>query len=482
MADDLGAIAQCAGNEPANAGLCLPRCEHDDCPRGTACVAGVCSPLPTPTARVTVDTSTRFQTLIGFGATVGYTNSDIAKHPKKVALLDAMFGQSGIDVLRLQNRHEYSTAEDLASSREIVDRAEQSLGRRPLLILTSWSPPADLKANGATLCEGAPDTCTLVKLDSGGFDYADFADWWRASLDAYAEEGIMPDYIGIQNNPNWTPGASDSKEACRFLPTEGTTTVSVDGEDVDVEYPGFTEALAAVVQGLAGLASRPKIMVPEVTGVTSVGDYVSQMDLSNVDAIAHHLYGTDPANVKVEEFEANAELSQQYELPILQTEMQSDGLGTAILMHYTLAVENASAYVQNDFVRRPASLTENPEALIDLTADDFTLQAPYFTMRHFALDTGPGWVRVGATSEDADLLSSAWLSPEEDALTLVLVNAGLTEIDARVEFEQQEPASAEVTRTAFEGVEQGAALGELSAEHVVRVPGHSIVTVAMRND
>jgi glucuronoarabinoxylan endo-1,4-beta-xylanase len=481
-ADNVGAIAQCSGNKPTDSGFCLPRCGNGDCPRGTACVAGVCSPLPAPTTTVTVDTAARFQTLIGFGATLGYTNSDVAKHPKKVALLDAMFGQSGIDVLRLQNRHDYNGTEDLAGSREILDRAEQSLGRRPLVLLTSWTPPADLKANDSTLCEGNADTCTLVKLEGGGFDYAGFADWWRASLDAYAEAGIVPDYIGIQNNPNWTPGASDSKEACRFLPTEGSTTVSVDGANVDVEYPGFREALDAVVQRLEGLASVPKIMAPETTGVESVGDYIPQVGLSNVDAIAHHLYGTDPSAPNLAALEANAALSQQYELPILQTEMQADGLGTAILMHYTLTVENASAYVQNDFVRRPASLTENPEALVDLTTEEFTLQAPYFAMRHFAHDTAPGWVRVGADSENADLLTSAWLSPEGDALTLVLVNAGLAEIDVSVEFEQEVPSNSEVTRTAFEGVEQGAALGKLPAKRILRVPGHSIVTVAMRGD
>ena len=405
--EDVGAIAQCAGNEPSRSGLCLPRCEREDCGSGTACIAGVCSPLPAPTASVTVDTSTRYQTLIGFGAAIGYTNSEVIQHPRKVALLQAMFGDAGLSVLRLQNRHGYSAGEDLASSREIIDRAEQSLGRRPLLLLTSWSPPAELKANGETSCEGNPDTCTLMQLDGGGFDYAGFADWWRASLDAYAAEGITPDYIGIQNNPNWSPGASDSKEACRFLPTEGTTTLSIDGTNARVDFPGFKEALDAVVERLAGLASTPKILAPETTGIGSVDDYIPQVGMSNVDAIAHHLYGTDPASPNLDDLETNAELAREYQLPILQTEMESDGLGTAILVQYTLTVEGASAYLQNDFASRAASLTANSNALIDLTTEDFTLQAPYFTLRHFAHDTGPGWVRVEASSENADLLSSA---------------------------------------------------------------------------
>lgn len=475
-----GAIAQCGGREPPSAGLCLPRCKSDECRNGTACVAGACSPLPEPMATVTVDTSTRYQKLVGFGASIGYVNGALVNHPQKEPLLEAMFSGSGLDVLRLQNLHGFAIPNHLADASEIVGAAAESLGRAPTVILTSWSPPAALKANGSTACKGNPDTCTLAKLSDGSFDYAGFADYWRASLDAHAEAGIEPDYIGIQNNPDWVPPASDSNDACRFLPTEGTATVTVGGSDVEVEYPGFAEALEAVVERMAGLASVPKIVAPEVTG-TDVGDYAASLDFSSVDAIGHHLYGTDPAAVNVEDLEALAELGQKHERPILQTEMEADGLGTAILLHHTLVTEGASAYLQNVFVALE-SLSPDPTALIGLDDEDFTLQAPYHAMRHFAFFTDPDWVRVATHTNPAGLLSSAWLSRDGDALTLVLVNAGLTEIAARIEFEQEPPASSEVSRTAFEGVERSAELGALAPEGTLRVPGHSIVTVAMRED
>ena len=40
----------------------------------------------------------------------------------------------------------------------------------------------------------------------------------------------------------------------------------------------------------------------------------------------------------------------------------------------------------------------------------------------------------------------------------------------------------EVTRTVFEGVERSAALGELSANGVVRVPSRSILTIAFKSN
>jgi hypothetical protein len=444
------------------------------------CVAGVCSPTPDPTVRVAVDSSERYQTLIGFGATVGFVQGEIVQYANKAELYEAMFAGAGTDILRVRNSYGYVDQEDLDSTSEILSAASDSLGRSPTVMLTSWSPPGSLKANGAPLCEGNFDTCTLATLSDGSFDYAGFGSYWRASLDAYASFGVDVDYIGIQNNPDWLPPESAPNEACRFLPTEGTATVSIDETDVEVRYPGFDQALAAVVAELEGLDSPPMIAAPEASGVLAVADYISELDITNVDAISHHMYQTDPTAVDVGSLEALGDLGRQNERPLLQTEMQADGLGTAVLVYYSLAVEGASAYVQNDFVSSASRLTDNPTALIAMNAEDIALQAPYYALRHYALQTDPGWVRVGATSDEADLLASAWLSPEKDALTLVLVNTGLRELALELDPGEGSVTTSEVTRTVFEGVERAAQLGPLPVDSIVRVPGRAMVTVAWR--
>jgi glucuronoarabinoxylan endo-1,4-beta-xylanase len=441
-------------------------------------MAGVCTPTPKPTARVTVDVSTRYQTLVGFGASVGYAINAIAQHPQKAAIHKAMFTDLGMDVLRLRNRHG-DVDNDLTTSREVADAAATSLGHKPIIILTSWSPPASLKANAAITCGGNPDTCTLAKRSDGSFDYAGYGAYWRASLDAYAEVGIVPDYISLQNNPNWVPTASSPGEACRFLPTEGTATVSVNGSDVTATYPGFAQAMAAVVGQLAGLASVPKIAAPDVTGILNVADYVPYLDFSHVDAISHHLYGTDPAAVDGAALAALGQLGESYQRPLFQTEMQSEGFETAVLMHDALAVEGASTYLQNDFVGAP-DLSPNPTALIALAAESFTLQGPYHAMRHYSLHTDPGWVRVAATASVTNLLASAWTSPAGDAVTLVLVNVGFDPIDAQIQPGPQASMSSQVTRTVFAGVERSAELGAFSSDGILRVPGRAMVTVAWR--
>ena len=348
--DDASAIALCSGSCPATAGLCLLPCPSGGCGSGLSCVAGVCVPTPEPTVQVSIDDAQRFQALVGIGAGIGYVFEDIVQHPRKDALFDAMFSQSGITLLRLRNRYGQAGEEDLGSTSEIVTAATDRLGRTPTILLNSASPPGALKANSSNWCEGNPDTCTLATLADGTFDYAGLASHWRASLDAYALAGIEPDYISIQNNPDWVPDAGDSNEACRFLPSEGTATVTTDTGDIQVTYPGYAEALEAVVGQLAGLASVPGIVAPETTGFSDVADYVAALDMANVDAIAHHLYQTDLENLDLSSLAALGDLADQYQRPLFQSEMWADPLTTAVLLHAALAVEGASVYVENGFL------------------------------------------------------------------------------------------------------------------------------------
>jgi glucuronoarabinoxylan endo-1,4-beta-xylanase len=479
-AGDEGSIALCGGKSPPSPGLCLPRCGNDACAPGQMCVAGACGPLPAPTVRVLVDTSIRHQVLAGFGATLAYSENDVVGHPRKVALYQAMFPSLGLDVLRLRNRYGYIGDDNLASASEIVAAAAAELGRPPMVLLTSWSPPTTLKASGSLVCQGNADTCTLAKVPGGTFDYAGYAAYWRAALDAYANAGVVPDYVGIQNNPDFVPTAAAPGEACRFLPTEGTATVSANGSFVDVQYPGFDQALTAVVDALVGLPSPAKIAAPETSGVQGVVDFAPHLDFSRVDAISHHMYGTDPTAIDVASLASLNELGRSHDRPLFQTEMQSDGFGTALSMHYALTVEGVSAYLQGVLAAPAASPVLNPGTLIALGADDFTLEDPYHAMRHYALNTDPGWIRVDAASDAGDLLASAWLSPQEEALTVVLVNAGTTDHDVALDLGARSGMTSRVTRTVFAGVERSAELGTLSPEGFLRVPGHAMVTVALR--
>jgi glucuronoarabinoxylan endo-1,4-beta-xylanase len=475
---EVGVVALCSGTRPSVAGLCLPVCSDGSCPEGQMCVAGTCHPVPGPTVSVVIDGDAENETLVGIGATLAYVEADVLQHPRRAALFDAMFSGLGLDILRLRNRYGYTGDDDLGTAGEIVDAAAESLGRTPTVILQSWSPPSTFKANGATVCQGDLDTCTLAKAEDGSFDYAGYADYWRDSLEAYADAGVVPDFIGIQNNPDFVPTAVAPGEGCRFLPTEGTATVRVGTAQVQVDYPGYAEASAAVADRLADLSPSPKLVAPEVAVASALAGYVAELDLASVHALSHHLYGTDPSAIDVKVFRALRQLGQQNDLPLFQTEMESDGIGTAILMHYSLAVEGASAYVLGVLVRPSLPLALN--TLITMDENDFALDDSYYAVRHYALSTDPGWVRVDAVSDSPELLASSWLSPTRDALTVVLVNPTTHDLDAELDLGDYGSMTSQVTRTVFSGVERSADLGALSGQGILHVPGQAIVTVALQ--
>ncbi|HEY6725848.1 MAG TPA: hypothetical protein VI197_17565, partial [Polyangiaceae bacterium] len=458
--DDAGATALCGGNRPLPPGLCLPECPVEGCGEGLSCVAGVCTPNLEPGVQVLVDETRRFQTFAGVGAAVAYWTAEVTQHPRKQEMFDAMFSDTGFSVLRLRNDYEESP-DDLAEIAEVHDAASERLGRAPTIILNSASPPSALKVNGSTYCEANPDTCTLTTLPDGSFDYQGLADHWRASLEAYAQVGIEPDYISIQNNPNYVPVAGEPIEACRFLPTEGSEVVIVDGAETTVDYPGYAQALDAVHAEIDDLPFVPQLVAPETTSFTQVADYAVELDFEKVTAIAHHMYEVDPADLDLSELSALSEFAAEQGRPLFQSEMQADALTTALLMHAAFAVEGVELFVHNGFVAPANSLGSGDDVLIRLTEDDFVLEEPYHVMRHYAAHIDPGWVRVAADSDSENLLTSAWISPDEEMLTVVLTNPSSAEQVAALGLGAQQPARSRVTRTSLSGVERSQSLGEL---------------------
>jgi hypothetical protein len=240
------------------------------------------------------------------------------------------------------------------------------------------------------------------------------------------------------------------------------------------------EAQAATLKALKGLTPMPKVIAPETSDFASVQSYLAALDPSTVNAVAHHLYGVDPENVDLTGLAATGQVAP--DKPLFQSEMQADGLGTALLIHYTTTVENAAAYLQTTLTSSATGPATNFDALVGVTATDFTIRQPYYAMRHYSLNTDPGWTRIDAVSSSSTLLSSAWLAPGANALTVVLINDGTTDQTAGLDFVNGEHLThSVVSRTVFDGVERGAVLGSLSVDGVVKVPARSIVTVAFSN-
>jgi len=468
--------ADCASVEGAS---CLPPSQSSN---ATLCVGhespavGMCLPAA-PTSEVAVDTSLQFQQLTGFGATVGYAEDELTAFSDRAALDEALFAGLGLDVLRFRNRYGEVSDATLAQATNIVTAATRSLGRAPLVLLGSWSPPAALKQNGATFCSGDPTTCKLTRTAAGDFNYAGLATHFRDSLDAYARVGFLPDYLSIQNNPDWVPSGGAVNEASRFLATEGKLDVLVNGVNMSVSYPGYREALDAVLSALSDLPTRPRILAPDLSGLGGADRYVGALQGAPFDAIAHHLYGTDARDFDLDGLRTVAQLHTDMGVPVFQTEMQAGGFDTAVLMHHALVDGGASMYLQTALVGPRSGPATNPTALVGLEGDAFVLQGPYFAMSHYSHFTDPGWVRVQATTAAEGLLTSAWLSPDHAALSVIFTNTTAAPLAVSLNLGSETVRSARLTLSAFDGPERMSDLGEWAPGSSISLPPRSIATV-----
>src|SRR5690606_35864557 len=195
-----------------------------------------------------------------------------------------------------------------------------------------------------------PD-CTLVRNTEGAFNYAAFAEHWRASLEAYGNVGVVPDFVSIQNNADWLPGGDAVAEACRFLPEEGTSLVTIpDGQQVATEFPGYAQALTAVQQAVSDIEATFSFAAAEVGSPIMVRSYSEGLLEVPYDAIALHLYGVDPQSIPRDQLESVGTLSSETGKPVIQSEMAADGFSTALLAHYTLTLARGAAYIQQPFV------------------------------------------------------------------------------------------------------------------------------------
>jgi glucuronoarabinoxylan endo-1,4-beta-xylanase len=277
---------------------------------------------PPVAASLTITPSEHHQMLEGFGASVAWYQNKLVPNPPK-GIFDLLFPELGLDILRLRNRYHRMVKRDddnIAEDVEILKRATAALGRRPKVLLSSWSPPADLKANRAEDCHGNDD-CTLVR-ENGQFVYDKFAAYWHDSLAHYASLGIVPDWVSIENEPSFIP---PSWEGCKFDPTESA------------RYPGYDRAFAAVHESLSTLPNRPKMLGPEVLGIHHglLENYVKPMRLDLVDGIAHHIYELgddkvwdwkDPGpDSFIDEMQAAAALGRETGKPLFQTESEPKG-------------------------------------------------------------------------------------------------------------------------------------------------------------
>ncbi|MBN1132568.1 MAG: T9SS type A sorting domain-containing protein [Bacteroidales bacterium] len=420
---------------------------------------------------VTIDTEETYRTMTGFGASLAYYEGWLTAHPKKNEIYEAIFNELSLDILRVRNAYGYD-AGMVGRVKEFAQAAKASLGHPIAILSTSWGPPAYLKSNndksnGGTLRYTAGEEGVI-------FDYAGFADWWVESLDEYNRNGIYPDYIGIQNEPDF----SASWESCRLNPSE-----TINATDT---IAGFNRALDSVYHRILQREHQPKILGPENVGIgyNSVENYGNAMDLSKIYGIAHHLYhGVNESNPfastdfkKVGNFHP--------EIPHFQSEYsRGDWFYLAGVIYMSLHEENVTAYLYWDLIWVDGAGLVSLEFPWDPSGwtdpqKGYARTKDFFAFKQYSAFIHPGWQRAGEIVSDNSIKGVAFLSPGKDSGAFVAINRSETEtFNLHLSVPGYSINTSSVFRTS--ATEDCDNIGGL-ADSIFTLPPHSVATVAMQ--
>jgi len=416
-----------------------------------------------------VNVAETHQTIEGFGASIGFYEGILTNHPNKDDIYDYMFQELGLDILRLRNSYRNNPANFNPDVEEIVQNMYYHSDFEPKILISSWSPPADLKSNNNV---NGGNNATLKK-ENDEFVYGKFAKYWTDALDAFNNIGIVPDYISLQNELSY-----DAEwESCRFDPTE-TTSIA-----------GYDHALDSVYTALQQAGISTKILGPECHGIgyQTFQHYAARFNHDLLYGYAYHLYHGGDGNVHPDAFNANlTAIANNYsDKPIFQTEYDYGGwFNTAWLMHDCLVNGNVSGYLYWELIW-PYSTTSNA-ALIPVenqydpggwtTNDGYVLSQNYWAFRQFSKFIFAGWKRVTADADDDSLKISAYINPENDMLTVVIINVSHEDNTLSFNIQGFDIENGEIIRTSE--TEQGDFISYLDGSSSLEIPARSITTLS----
>lgn len=444
---------------------------------GVAISAGVGAARTATAATATINPSTTFQTIEGFGGAICFYNGWVRAHPYKNEIYTNAFGGLNLSMLRLANWFRYQgTANFDPDAPEFVSRAQQILGRPVPVLMSSWAPPAFLKSNGQVGNGG-----TLVQTN-GGFAYNEFAQYWYDALLAYRSNGVSPTWISIQNEPDWEA----DYDSCIFRPVQGWYN--------GTNWAGYSNALAAVSQKLnSSLASPPKFLAPEVLQIryNKLQSYAVTLNPNHFYGVAYHLYGDSTDGTPDGFISSLRSATNQFPAkPKFMTEYGvSNMVDSATLIHNALTEGRVSGYnhwsliwpgtdgglIQIEFPWNQSQWTNAPPGT-PTQAKGYWLTPAYWAMKHFSFYITSGSRRIAASSSDANVRISAYLTPDDLRLVAVIINRSASAASTvDLNFAGFPFVASRVWQTA--GTNRWQALGPAGAQ--LTMPPQSLTTVVL---
>ena len=410
-----------------------------------------------------IDITTKYQTIQGFGAAVAYYADWLTNHPYKSEIYKLLYTDAGLELLRMgnwYNQPNFTTTNEAS----IITQASALLGHPVKVLISSWSPPANLKSNGSV------DGGTLIKTGTQ-YNYTGYAQYWFDALTAFKTAGINPTWVSIQNEPDYV----DTWATCKWAPAETDS------------LAGYNKAFDAVYSKIQTMTNPPLFIGPENTGIASNGvqSYTSQMtSLDHLAAVAHHLYNggstTNPDSYNAQ----MAGLATSFpNKPRFETEFYGGSFAQAAwLLHNSLVTEGVSAYFHWGLI------WPDTNALIQV--EDYTNQGAwqyphgynankyFYVLKHYSAYIRSGWQRVGDTINSTSVKVSAYTNPTNDSLTIVAVNTATVARTLMITM----PKVSVVSNIAFQSdsITKWKALGAVSFTNGIALTPQSITTILVK--
>ena len=446
-------------------------------------------------AHSTYSFTTANQTIMGFGGAEAFYQNYLSNHPNASQIYTALFDPVqglGLNFLRLQNNYfavgtgSVTTSNFDPDAARIVQGANTSAGTAgPVsVLLASWTPPAAIKSNNNTI--GG-----TLKMVSGAYDYADFATYWHDSVVAYTALGVTPNYISIQNEPDFTA----SYVSCRFNPTEAVFQ--------GASYAGYDKALDAVYNAVQALPTPPKMIGPESFSTVNLTSYADALEAEptqsgEIYALAHHLYNVaSGSTTQTPDAGLSALQTMATKYPTLlkfETEyFTSPGFLNAWNIHNALAVGNDNAYIYWGLTWPNSQSDQQGLMYIDnpFTPSSWTYPSgwayndAYFAMKHFSYFIRPGYVRYNASVDNTNERVSVYQSPDKKKTVIVAMNVSTTATDTMsLDLSGVTYTSSAMYRSTFSTPistgERWASLGAVTPASITLGP-QAVVTIVLSN-
>ena len=344
---------------------------------------------------ITVDASTHFQTIAGFGA------SDAFRNPLNADQLKLLFDPTnGIGLTFLRVGMNYTgNIMDHGSGASPTDgnwadaQAAQAYGAK--VWATPWTPPAAYKTNnsidnGGNLCDGT---------NGCGDHRADWANLMVQFLQNAANNGVSVYAISMQNEPD----QSQAYVSCLYSPSQMLKFVAVAGPIIKVAFPNV------------------KLMIPEWSGWGGLSQSTSLFEA--IPSINQYIgiYGTH-------QYDDQA-LPSSSVRPVWETEYSTfdafdasinNGIAMAQQIDEALTTANAAAWHWWWGFGKEG----DNEGLIGVDTNFYTLTIPkrFYVLGNFSKFIRPGYIRVGTSGGIANVQFEAYVNPANNNPVIVAIN------------------------------------------------------------